>query len=466
MAKQGTVKNRADHSESAGNSRILGPAHVWALGVGIVLVGEFMGWNNAILRGGSLAALSGMWIIALMYISLIMMTTEMATVMPEAGGQYTMAKYTLGPLGAFNVGLMLVFEYVMLEAADALVVGQILKAINPGFTPLPYIILSLLVLSYVNYKGAKATFTLNLIITAIAFASIIFLLFSTNFYDPQATLISLKKFTDQIPYGYLGIFAAMQFSCWFYLGIEGTALAADECRSPGRALPVGAFLGIATLLIGGTVTWFVCTGLLPEATLGTSVYPIFDAALATGKLFVIVGAFTGTLLACLASANGCINDASRAWSAMSHDTLLPDYFGRMHPKYGSAYRSILFLLPIAIAFAFTGMLDQVVTFSIFSALLVYLVTCIMMFRFRKMYPTNKLNRPYTAPLHPLPMIVCGILVICVLFGMHLTYSINMITGFLFYFIASVWFCQRRLPLINRKEFLRKGNESFGKPGWM
>ena len=25
--------------------RVLGPGHVWALGVGIVLVGEFTGWN-------------------------------------------------------------------------------------------------------------------------------------------------------------------------------------------------------------------------------------------------------------------------------------------------------------------------------------------------------------------------------------------------------------------------------------
>ena len=37
-----------------------------------------------------------------------------------------------GPLAAFNVGLMLVFEYVMLEAADALVVGELLKTLQPG----------------------------------------------------------------------------------------------------------------------------------------------------------------------------------------------------------------------------------------------------------------------------------------------------------------------------------------------
>lgn len=76
---------------------------------------------------------------------------EMGSVMPEAGGQYTMAKYMLGPLAAFNVGLMLVLEYAMLEAADVLVVGQILESLNPNVKALPFIILSLLVLTYMNY---------------------------------------------------------------------------------------------------------------------------------------------------------------------------------------------------------------------------------------------------------------------------------------------------------------------------
>ena len=35
-----------------GLRRVLGPAHVWALGVGIVLVGELMGWNFTIDNGG------------------------------------------------------------------------------------------------------------------------------------------------------------------------------------------------------------------------------------------------------------------------------------------------------------------------------------------------------------------------------------------------------------------------------
>ena len=41
------------HGVKVGLLRVLGPAHVWALGVGIVLVGEYMGWNFAVGKGGA-----------------------------------------------------------------------------------------------------------------------------------------------------------------------------------------------------------------------------------------------------------------------------------------------------------------------------------------------------------------------------------------------------------------------------
>lgn len=446
--------------------RVLGPLHVWALGVGIVLVGDFMGWNLGIQQGGSLAALIGLWIMGSMYAGQVMMVSEMATVMPEAGGQYTMAKYLLGPLAAFNVGLMQVFEYAMLEAGDVIVVGQLLNSINPGIQVLPFTILTLLVLAYINYRGAQATLTLNFFITAVAFISIIVLLFSTNFWDPQATLLQLKELTNGLPYGTLGLMAAIGYSCWFCLGIEGTAMAADECRSPNRAIPLGAIVGLATLLIGGTVTWFVCSGLIPAGDLGGSVYPLYEAALATGKLYVFVALFVGTILSCLASANGCINDSSNAWAALSRDTLLPNLFAKEHPKYKSHYRAIIFLLPIALAFAMTGMLDQVVTFSIFSALMVYLLTCLMMYRFRKMYPIGSIKRTFTAPLYPLLPALVAVIVVCGLFGLHLNYGINLISGAVFYLLASLWFLKRRAKFLDREHLLQPGLEQWGKPKWM
>jgi len=81
--------------------------------------------------------------------------------------------------------------------------------------------------------------------------------------------------------------------------------------------------------------------------------------------------FIGTIFSTLASANGCINDASRAWFSMARDRYLPQWFGAVHPKYRTPYRSIVFLVPVAVVFAYYAPLDQVITFSILSGLLGY-----------------------------------------------------------------------------------------------
>ena len=69
-----------------------------------------MGWNFTVAKGGSIGSVIALWTVAMLYVMIVMMNTEMGSVMPEAGGQYTMAKYMLGPLAAFNVGLMLVLD--------------------------------------------------------------------------------------------------------------------------------------------------------------------------------------------------------------------------------------------------------------------------------------------------------------------------------------------------------------------
>ena len=445
------------------SSKVLGPIHIWALGVGVVLVGQFMGWNLGIFKGGSLGSIIACWIIGIMYVCLIMINTEMGTIIPDAGGQYAMAKYLLGPVAAFNIGLMLVFEYVMLEAADALVVGEILKTIHPDIQATPYVIFSLLLLTYLNYKGTHATLNINIILTGIAIITIIILLFSTRFYSSSQSLINLSGLSNGLPYGWIGVLGALQFGCWFYLGIEGSVLAADECKSKNRAIPLGSVIGLITLMIGASITWFVSSSLIEASKLSVSIYPLFDVAKATNIPAVEYALFIGTLLACLASANGCIADASRAWSAMSKDSLIPELFSIIHPKYKTPYRAIVFLLPIAIVFGFTGLLDQVVTFSILSALLVYIFTGIMMLKFRKMYPMDYIKRGYIAPLHPIPAVLVILLSLMTLFGMYFGYFINLISGIVFYFIASIWFIFHRANQMNIHDFISEDYKKWPKP---
>ena len=97
------------------------------------------------------------------------------------------------------------------------------------------------------------TLTFNLVITAIAFVSIVVLFLGLKPWAHE--MLRPNDFLDRPALWRLGVIAALHFGLWFYLGIEGTTQAAEEVRSPARSLPLGTMLGMITLLIAATMTW-------------------------------------------------------------------------------------------------------------------------------------------------------------------------------------------------------------------
>ena len=440
-------------TEKVGLLRVLGPAHIWALGVGIVLVGEYMGWNFAIGKGGAYAALIACWFAGILYTCVAMIDSEVTSTVAAAGGQYTQAKHIMGPLMAFNVGLYLVFAYTMLEAGNAITVGFLMDTVanmggHAGLDQRPFIILCIMFLAWLNYRGVLATLTFNLVITAFAFVAILILFVATVPWSDASPLRHTELMTD-LPYGWLGVLAAMHFGLWFYLGIEGTTQAAEEVRSPARSLPFGTLAGIMTLLIAATLTWYVCVGLMPWEYLGGAGVPLFDATRLTGSTGLVVLLGVGTLFATLASANGCINDASRAWFSMGRDHYLPSWFGAVHPKYRTPYRSIVFLVPIALIFALGAPLDQVITFSILSGLLGYTFMPLNMIMFRKKWPLDSIKRGYVHPFHPIPAFLLLGLCAVTYFAVFLGYGTQLVAMLGFYIVASLWFHFWRYRFVNR-----------------
>ena len=95
--------------------------------------------------------------------------------------------------------------------------------------------------------------------------------------------------------------------------------------------------------------------------------------------------------------------------------------------------------------------------------MVYVLTVIMMFRFRKMYPLGTIERGYVAPIHPVPALIAAVLIGMTLLGLYLGYWINILGGVAFYFLASVWFLKRRLKFIDKSQFLKAGTQKWPKP---
>lgn len=452
-------------SEVLSLKRVLSPIHIWGLGVGIVLVGEFMGWNFAVQKGGIYGALIACWFVGLLYTCIVMINAEITSAIPAAGGQYAQAKHTVGPLMAFNVGLYLVMAYTMLEAANANVLGYLLTTMSgllgneEELSAYPFAVLAIMLLALLNYRGVLATLSLNFVITGFAFLTIIALFVGMQGWNPDAATAfnELAGSMDAgLPYGWIGAIAAFQFGMWFYLGIEGTAQAAEECRSASRSIPLGSLAGMMTLIVAATITWYLCAAVLPWHYLGTSITPLFDVAQMTDNGLLLWLLMLGTTSATFASANGCINDASRAWFAMARDCYLPEWFGAVHPKYRTPYRSILFLVPVAIAFAILpllldqpGLLATVITFSILSGLLTYMFMVVNIMRFRSLWPLGTIPRGYELPAHPLPAIALAILSVLVFFATFLGYGTTLLSILAFYFLASVWFVVRRYKYVDR-----------------
>ena len=449
----------SEHGHKVSLLRVLGPAHIWALGVGIVLVGEFTGWNFSADKGGALAALIVLWFVGLLYTCVAMIDSEVTSTVAAAGGQYAQAKHIVGPLMAFNVALYLVFAYTMLEVSDAILAGDLITQIATeagaeGITHNPFIVLTIVVLVWLNYRGVLMTLNVNFVITALAFASIVVLFFSVQPWSQGAVLKLGEMVTPQnaLPYGWIGVIAAFQFGIWYYLGIEGTTQAAEEVRSPARSLPLGTMAGMMTLLIAAALTWYVCASLLPWQHLGVTFFPLYDAAVTTGSPWLKFLLFWGTVLSAVASANGCINDASRAWFSLGRDRYLPTWFSAVHPQYRTPYRALLFLMPIALAFAFIADLNQAITFSILSGVLHYTFMSINIMMFRKRWPVGSIRRGYTHPFHPVPAVLLLLLCVVTLFAIFLGYGTQLIAMVAFYIIVSLWFH------FYRYKFVRRGDQ--------
>src|SRR4029077_5828724 len=131
-------------------------------------------------------------------------------------------KHIIGPLMAFNVGLFLVLAYTMLAAGDAITIGFLLDTVanmqgHSGLSQKPFIILSILFLAWLNYRGVLATLNFNLVITAVAFVAVVTLFVSVQLGASSVPLDFSAVTTDPLPYGWVGIVAALHFGLWYYL---------------------------------------------------------------------------------------------------------------------------------------------------------------------------------------------------------------------------------------------------------
>ena len=54
--------------------------------------------------------------------------------------------------------------------------------------------------------------------------------------------------SEFLPFGLVGIWAALPYAIWFFLAVEGVPLAAEETKDPAQDMPKGIIAAMLTLM--------------------------------------------------------------------------------------------------------------------------------------------------------------------------------------------------------------------------
>jgi len=390
--------------------RALGAVHLWAIAVGLVISGEYFGWNYGWGVAGTVGFLVATLIVTVLYVTFIFSFTELTTSIPHAGGPFAYSLRAFGPLGGVIAGYATVIELVLATPAIASALGSYLHFLYPACPVMHTAILCYIVFTAINLFGIKESAAFSLLVTILAVGE---LLIFTGIVAPH---FQLERFTYQaLPIQWSGVFAALPFAIWFYLGIEGTAMLAEEARDPMRTIPRGYISGIVTLVLLALGVMLVTGGAADWRAFTRLDYPLPQAiATVMGKDNSLTKLFTGLgLFGLIASFHGIITSYGRQLFALGRSGFLPTALGAVHPRFQTPHWALLTGSGIGLLALLSGTVDKLIILSALGAIVMYIISMLSLLQLRQREPHAL--RPFQTPCYPwFPIIALILSIVCLL----------------------------------------------------
>lgn len=375
--------------------KALRPIHLWAIGVGLVISGEYFGWNYGWGVAGTIGLLIATLIITLLYFTFIFSFTELTTSMPHAGGPFSYALKAFGPFGALVAGYATLIEFLFATPAIALALGSYLHFLYPGLPVLGISIGFYVLFTVINLLGIKEAAGFSLIMTLLAIVELLLIIGIAAPHFKMAVFMH-----DPMPFGWMGVLAALPFAIWLFVCLEGIAMVAEEVKEGNRVIAKGYISALLTLALLALGIMFAIGGLAPWQQLYHLDYPLPESiAIILGrnskwaKIFAGVGVF-----GLIASFHGIIISYSRQLFALARSGYLPGFLAWVSPRRKAPYWALLlggFVGLLVMCFLDTS---KLVILSTIGAVVVYIISMLSLFKLRIKSP--EMARPYKAPFYP------------------------------------------------------------------
>ncbi len=358
---------------------------------------------------------------------------EFASTVPVAGSAYTFSYASLGEFPAWIIGWDLILELALGCAVVAVGWSGYMRSLLDtagmhlpqtlsgthdgkfGFDLLACVLV--LVLTGILVAGMKLSSRVTNVIVAVKVTVVLLVIIVGAFfitganYDPfvppsepaeggggiTAPLVQLMFGFTPSHFGVMGIFTAAAVVFFAFIGFDIVATAAEETHNPQRDVPRGIIGSLLICTILYVAVSIVVTGMQKYSELSTDA-PLADAFKAVGHPFwaglISFGAAVGLTSVCMILLLG----QTRVFFAMSRDGLLPLTFSKVHPTFGTPYRSTVLLGGIVAVVAGFTSIDELAELVNIGTLFAFVVVALGVIVLRKQRPD--LPRSFRTPLVP------------------------------------------------------------------
>ncbi len=394
----------------------LGVRDVWALGVGIVVCGQYFGWNLGLKGNGPVAMLVASLAVCLLFLAWVLTLSELTVAMPRAGGPLDHGRRAAGPWLGFLMGWSMYLECLFAGVATALAAGKYVAFLVDPSAPDRHLAVAVglgvvVVFFVLQARGVKEQARALVLMTyaGLAGLAVFWVVALTNFsWDRVWT-------TPAVPAekGWGAVLDAVPFALWWLIVIEAAVLAAEEARDPARTVPRGLTWAVLTVIGMVVLTTVTACGAArfdriaerPSDAGPVSVdYPLAEVLRLTpagGSDALFYGFGVVALVGLVASYHGLLFGSSRQLYALGRDGFLPAGLGavnatRRTPVAALAATSLVTAGLVVANLWFEQAVAAAVLVAGFAALVLYLLTTATLVRLRLREPAFLAG--YRAPL--------------------------------------------------------------------
>lgn len=358
---------------------------------------------------------------------------ELASALPEAGGEYVFLREAYGPFWGFLYGwtqmwvaksgsiatLATAFFYYLANFRPDLerVFYTIPLPLGARGGPLEvrygqFLAMAvILLLAGVNYFGVKFGGWVQIAVT-VTKLGLILTIVVIGLGSGQGSAAHYQSGID-VPGGAGGFFVALVAALWAYDGWNNVSMVSSEIRNPQRSLPLALILGTLTVLAVYLLTNAAYFFVLPATQVAAS------NRVAADMMRQILGnrgadaVSIAAMVSIFAALNGSLLSGARVPYAMARDGLFFRSVSRVNPRYHTPGVSILALSLWSALLVLSGRYEQLFTYVVFASWILYGMTAASVVVLRWKRP--ELVRPYRTVGYPVLPVLFVLGAGCVVF---------------------------------------------------